>query len=295
MPKGLRMNLVVLAAVALVSCESGQGQADMSGQPQDLSADSSDFTEADWRGGETIGPLDRIETDGSGTYDMTGTWAEWEVGASVTQVPVLGEARTLGVAIMRWEVVQTGQNLTMRQELCDLTLVSDTDLATTIVPDSFINSVPIMDKTGTVQDQEGTYRFTMDLTPELYGVVLSDPLNEALPTSADDSRLFDQDGDGHPGMTVFITGVLDGAAYLAQRNLRALDGTFVGTDRIEGLMDWTQDQNVIDSDNEILASNPPTSKTDPDPQRSRFVAVRIPPNRDCAWLLANQKELFPQP
>lgn len=292
---GLHLGALLLAVVVWTSCDSsdsGNRQADgeeTKGEPGDARREDEPRMDLAW---EMVG----FDGDGNfGTYQMEGTWAEWEVGASVTQAPLIGETRTLGVALMRWVVTQTGEDLSIRQELCHLRLVSDQPLANTVVPDLFIKSVPLMEKTGRVTLEGTDHHFIMDLTPELYGVALDSPLDELLPTTADDPRVIDQDGDGHPGMTVFITGVLDGAAYIVQRNLRSLDGVFVTPDRIEGLMDWTQDQSVLGSDNQILASTPATSVTDPDPTKSRFVAIRIPADKDCAWLRAHEEELFPQP
>ena len=303
-PRGMlmRRTLLVLTTLVWTSCGSGDGGNGQEVGPDDSTLETADTTTGDdapVEPGSDVSPDggDRAADSGdilSGTFNMTGTWAEWEVGASITQVPVLGETHTLGVAVMRWVVTQEGETLAMRQELCGLTLLSDSDLATTVVPTSFITSVPVMDKTGTVALGDNGLHFTMDLTPELYGVTLEDPLSETLPTTVDDPRVFDQDNDGHPGMTVFITGILDCAAFVVQRNLRSLAGTFVNGDRIEGLMDWTQDQNILGSDNEILAANHPTSKTDPDASKSRFVVIRIPEDRDCAWLMAHQDELFPK-
>jgi hypothetical protein len=292
----LRLNLLLLATLAWTACENSSGNADIGNGMEDAPVASGDTLAGDDLGADQGGGADHSNGDGtSGRLpDMTGIWAQWEVGASITQVPVLGEVHTQGVAIMRWVVTQNGGTLAIQQELCTLLLISDSELAATIVPDAFIASVPLMDKTGSVEALGASFRFTMDLTPELFGVDLVDPLNDLLPTTADDPRVIDQDGDGHPGMTVFITGMMDGAAYVVQRNLRTLDGTFVSDDRIEGLVDWNQEQNVIDSDNEILAANPPSSITDPDPEKSPFVAVRIPEDWDCASLLARQDELFPQ-
>ncbi len=291
-PAGLIIAL--LLTFTWTSCDGGDeaGSGDLS-QVESDAEPVDEWPRADLSV-ESGGDGAMFDTGGtSGTFDMTGTWAEWEIGASITQAPLLGETRTQGVALMRWVVTQQGEKLSISQELCHLKLVSDTELATTVVPDLFIASVPLMEKTGTVTVKDTTHHFALDLTPELYGVALASPLDEPLPTTADDPRVIDQDGDGHPGMTVFITGVLDGAAYIVQRNLRSLEGAFVSTDRIEGLVNWTQDQNIIGSDNKILASNHPTSVTDPDPLKSPFIAIRIPEDKDCAWLRAHEQELFP--
>lgn len=74
------------------------------------------------------------------------------------------------------------------------------------IDDSFLQSLPAIAYSGTL-DAEG--KLAAGPQAVLLGVRLANPLTDALPTSASDSRIYDQDRDNKPGVSIKVdTGIL---------------------------------------------------------------------------------------
>lgn len=116
---------------------------------------------------------------------------------------------------------------------------------------------------------------------EVLGANLQRPDNESLPTVASDPRVLDQDGDGEPGVTISVRGLIDGEVFVAQKGWSELRPESVSVDRIAGRVIWRQMQTVLGASSRFLASGP-TTRPDPAPGANWFVAVRVPKGADCA-------------
>jgi len=119
---------------------------------------------------------------------------------------------------------------------------------------------------------------------DVVGATLTNADADALPTDADDLRVSDPDRDGNPGVTVLVRGMVDGEVYVVQRGRSSLRTSFVSSDRIEGVVDWSAEQNVLGASARVLR-NPPPTEPDPDPTRNRFVAVRLDAGATCTSVL----------
>jgi hypothetical protein len=122
------------------------------------------------------------------------------------------------------------------------------------------------------------------------GAKLTDVANEPLPTTSDDPRVFDQDLDGKPGVTVQVKGLLDGQIWLVQRGWQKGGCTLAGT-WCDGLLAWGDEQKILGADNPIL-KNPNPTKVHPDATQSFFRSTRIQPGTTCADILAQRAQLF---
>jgi len=121
----------------------------------------------------------------------------------------------------------------------------------------------------------------------------------------DDPRVYDQDNDGNPGVTVILTGTaLSGSLYAVQFQTTAISAVAVAPDRMEGALTFTSAQTVLGSDPTNLASLYKLggeSKADPVICNSSFVMVKVAdaPVADggaiaCEWVRANETALFGQ-
>jgi hypothetical protein len=167
----------------------------------------------------------------------------------------------------------------------------------------------------------------LNFTPsvEVAGAVI-DPAVETLPTSATDPRVIDEDGDGHPGITVTLSGSLvSGSLYSAQEQTTSALAIAVAPDRVEGVLTFFSTQNVLGSNPASLSdpsslvgaalTKPGTTSPDPTACNSTIVMVRIAAAPgggsvvdggdvngggvdggavSCEWVRANQDSLFPQ-
>jgi hypothetical protein len=224
--------------------------------------------------------------------EVPGTWAQLQVVSTFAQAPLIGQVNTLSKAVVHWQVEATDTGYSIVETVCELRLESDTDLATTIIPDAFINSILKAQKSFTLDFEQVPPVLHLPPVAQVHGALLEDPMNDAMPTTADDPRVIDQDGDGQPGMTVFVSGIIDGALYVVQRSISQGTGTVVAPGRVEGLFGWIQEQIVLGSDNPILDENVPQSGVDPDPTKSFFIAVRVQEGWTCSDIIAHRQELF---
>lgn len=138
-----------------------------------------------------------------------------------------------------------------------------------------------------VDHELGTYVATGHL--QLWGLKdLPEPMTTALPldrAAADKephrSRIFDMDEDGHIGITMKITGLVDGEVYAIQRKFIDLEGIVLGPDKTMGLSDNRYDTVVLGDDIAIYDPKDGSADKHPDPKRSWFHEVRIKEDANC--------------
>jgi len=142
-------------------------------------------------------------------------------------------------------------------------------------------------------EQTGSLHFESSTYVEVRGALLEDPVSDPLPTDPEDPRVIDQDEDGEPGMTVRITllGILEGETYVVQRMSYRLSGVVVGSDRIEGTIEWSDEQTVLGATNPLLKAET-VGTLDPDPAAHRFVMVRVDETWTCETLRERLGEIL---
>lgn len=216
-----------------------------------------------------------------------GIWAQREITVAWNDVPILGESRTENRVLVRIAISPEAPE-EAHIETCAIEIRGAPDAATqTVVPDAFVRAVEVQSRPVQV-DPDG--RFSGGRLVEIDGARLDRPSEDALPTTADDPRVTDPDADGHPGLTVRITGLVDGEVYVVQRRITTLTGTQEG-DRLHGRIEWAAEQNILGADNPAL-THPIPSRPDPDPALDVFDAQRVSKDRDCAWIRAHAEALF---
>lgn len=271
----------ILLMVALTSAGCRLGETDVlagRGDPYDAGM----FTDAS------------PEADGSsfeGGVDLTGAWAQMLVYGTVFNLPAIGQTEGATVTILHVNITGDGTSPYVAAQPCAVEIDNGTEIVETIIPERFIDALPLEEPPTTVGYEGSTMTYRQDRVLTLRGVKLEDPASDALPTDASDPRIFDQDEDGHPGMTVLITGLTDGEVYIIQRDWYELTGTAKSADWIDGLAEWSTEQVVLGSDNEILNAQTDSSPH-PEKARSYFRMTRVSDDDDCASILAKREALF---
>jgi hypothetical protein len=225
--------------------------------------------------------------------NLEGTWAMVQVYPQIAVLPFAGEVPRSSTVAQFVEVTQTGPLLTMIDTYC-FTIVDDgTPLVETAIPDRFMASLRPEPRTATLTEQTASVRFESSTYVEVRGAVLDNPAVDALPTDPKDPRVFDQDEDGNPGMTVRVTilGLVEGETHVVQRVSYRLNGALVEPDRIEGTIEWTDEQVVLGATNALLEADT-IGYPDPDPTASRFVMIRIDETWTCETLRERYEELL---
>lgn len=240
--------------------------------------------------GAGAGPVACEPTGGPEISDLTGTWAYREI--TTLRVTVPGYADQVNTHIVNTLLVQqtqTGSDVTFDASYCDQ-VTDDADLPVHIlIPDAFLAALEPFTRSGTFT--AGAYHMPVVFHSE--GVTLTEPDTEALPTDPSDPRVQDEDADGKPGLTLQVTGLLDGEIYVVQRASTELVGGAASEDALEGEVLFTSEQVILGSDPTNLKDLASSGTADTTKCASSFRAVRIPDGSDCAYVLANVATLFP--
>ena len=199
--------------------------------------------------------------------------------------------RTNTWALVRWK--QDGLAFSYIEDTCGVR----TDKvfgAETIYPDAFLRGIDVRHRAGTLQGLDPGAKVKIGPYAQQFGVKLTDPHKEPLPTSPEDPRIIDDDGDGHPGMTVTIRHPLVGTGhvYIAQRSVARLEGALQADGTIRGVIFTAPDMFKIGADKWWLNTDSP-QRQHPDPAQSPFLLVPVPDGTTCADVLRDKDRLFP--
>jgi hypothetical protein len=239
--------------------------------------------------GQAIGETGPSEV----ALDLSGVWAMVQITSEIAKIPIVGNRTRTTTTYLRLIIEQTGDALSILETNCGTNIDDGTVMVSTTIPDAFLRSLGVTERAAHLESVSEVDPSTGNPSPErrivfpwstqVLGARLEDPENDALPTDAADPRVFDQDNDGHPGMTVRveIMGLIGGEVYVVQRNRNRLIGTVVSPGFIQGTIEWETEQVILAASSPFLASGGQGSP-DPDPERNFFLARRIDPMLDCA-------------
>jgi hypothetical protein len=276
-------------ALTLTACGAGDA-ADPDGPSPDAgvgaSPDAAPQAEPD-AGPTTTDPAlaDEVEARIVGDYVME------QIVVTMQDLPIFGESEGSSTAIGAGSIRREGDGFVITERGCRVEAASGGGVTTTI-PDAIPRSVPPRDTPLILTRDGAAVRWQRPLVITLVGVHLDDPDAEPLPTEADDPRVWDQDEDGHPGVTVSVSGFASGDIYVVQRQRASYAGTLDDDGRLSGLVADTSEQSVIGSTNALLDQNIPTTPH-PDANRSRIRLVRVAEPYDCDRVVAEADTLFP--
>ncbi len=223
--------------------------------------------------------------------NLAGTWAQQVVTTAISDVPIVGEVVTRTVSLQKVDIAQTGPKLQMTTEVCDIQVHSSVDVIETKIPKRFVAAMGVVKRPAKLVERDGKFEFRVPQKYEVLGVKLRVPKSEHLPTGADDPRIYDQDKDGKPGMTVRVSGLIDGSLYIVHRGWDRLLGTITGKNRIAGKVQWDLEQVVVDSTS-VFLGNPPDSRAHPDASKNHFRMRRVNKGADCQTILQRRASLF---
>lgn len=181
--------------------------------------------------------------DDDAAFDVTGTFAQ--VSYSVVEIgglifldpdPQCVVAPSFGLV----RVEQQGMQVTTTAELCDIAMPSVNVVligeSRTWVDPSFVAAMNAAGGEVLTMEVGADGAFAPDvasLPPSVMGAELTGA-GEALPTSADDPRVRDDDGDGHPGVTIHNS--TQGDQYTVSRTrLLTMDGAVVDSDALDAV------------------------------------------------------------
>ena len=241
-----------------------------------------------------IGCLLMIGTAALGTTpDVAGTWAMLQVYPRIAELPLVGASAQDSYVVQLVDIEQDGLSLVMNDLYCFTFIREESSISSTEIPEAFMASLRPQPRTATLLETDEGFAFDQPNYIEVRGAILENPETDELPTDSEDPRVIDQDEDGFPGMTVNVSllGLMTEQIYVVQRVQYALQGTVISNDRIEGLIDWEDEQNVLAATSSLLMAGT-KSQQDPDPSKHFFVMLRAGETWTCEWLQENWRDVF---
>lgn len=229
--------------------------------------------------------------------DMTGWYAGKVSSRSLQTVGTLGTIRVLstvfGVAQVHADP-STGQ-LSMWQSGCHMEVVGEaTGLLEGItfeVPDPVVRGTRFDWVALTLAKVGSAYHWRTGVFDAAVGWARTDH-GEAIPTAASDQRVVDADGDGHPGVSIRVGGLLNTEIYVAQRQRFALEGDATEAARMVASNVDTSEQVVLGSASLLLTGVDIAVRKDVDSSDDVAVLVRTADRLSCDDLRAQAGTLF---
>ncbi len=225
--------------------------------------------------------------------DLSGTWAQLQVHASLSEIPVVGNIKSKTVSLLLMKIRQNSDELSLEIQPCDVSIDSDVKQVVTRVPRAMVQALGTSKVRATLARGNQHWRFEQQRHVSILGARLKNPSADMLPTWARDYRVVDADKDGNPGVTVEIDGMIEGAIYLVQRSITQLRGLVEDNDKVNGLVAWSTEQSILGATSRLLESQPAT-RPDPDSTRSYFQMRRVESTTTCSDLRKNAAKLFPK-
>lgn len=222
--------------------------------------------------------------------DLSGTWLMAQLTTTVSRVPVVGKVYAESRLLSLHQLQHAGERLYGEGRLCALELDSGTRLVRTALPLRAQSSLPAPRVDARVmRDERGQLGFWQPKQLLVVGARLRSPLTDPLPTRPDAPEVYDQDDDGHPGLTVEVRGIAPGRLFVVQRSWTELQGKQVSPDAFAGDLRFAHEQVVLDATSFLLRR---TLATEPLLSRSWFRLQRLSPDASCEGAVAYAKEWF---
>ena len=251
--------------------------------------------------------------------DLSGTWVVRMVGSQVVTPGFVSPYSTQSFYYLLMTIKQTGTAVVADGRYCDrIEIDSPKSIAPVTIPARWAHTEKPIHRTGKFAlGNDGIFVLDSPSAEDspLVEIAGADPAVASLPTSADDPGVVDEDRDGHPGITVTLSGSLvSGSLYTAQKQTTSVHAIAVAPDRVEGSLAFSSIQNVLGSDPASLTdpnslvgaalTKPGTTSPDPTLCNSTYVMVKIAGapgggvdgggGVSCEWVRANEASLFSQ-
>lgn len=222
--------------------------------------------------------------------DLTGTWAQLVVHRSLSAIPVVGDVASETTTRLLVTLSQQGDEVRASAKVCGMR-IDGSKLVRTSIPTALVRAMPEQRWQSKISASDGRLELGPWARWDVLGARLSAPDSEKLPTEASDARVFDQDGDGKPGVTVAVRGMIDGEIFVTQKGWSELRPERVTADSISGSVRWRQTQTILGASSRFLFSGPAT-RPDPKPEANWFSARRITSGASCAEVSALPASFF---
>lgn len=223
--------------------------------------------------------------------DLSGRWARVEVTTALSDVPMIGGITSKTTSVVLLDVHKDAEGFSVEERVCNIENETLGGMVRARFPRAFLKAVSGSKTPARLVQTSSGLRYVEDRPLRVRGARLADSEAEDLPTRPDDPRIEDSDEDGRPGLTVKVEGMVEGEIYVVQRDKSALAGQVRDGRRIEGLVDWQAEQQVLGASRSMLETNP-DNRPHPEKSKSWFRMRRVPRSATCDQVLRRVPRLF---
>lgn len=222
---------------------------------------------------------------------MAGRYAHYDVVAYDGETPN-GPLSTFVISYGFTDLVIEDGQLVQYDRFCHAEHKANQNMTTTF-PDAATRAIQPRSTVVDVYEEDGVWKLWRPATPTLIGIG-GDP-DLPLSMNPDDPLVTDDDNDGKPGVTVFVTlfGFIEGEIYIARREIFENELALYADGTLRGAVVDRSEQLVLGASLEIL--NVPNNPDQwDDPGLNPVILVPVPDDFDtCDELMANRDALFP--
>jgi hypothetical protein len=220
-------------------------------------------------GGPDAGQVDVVETQARVLPTMDGIWLQYNQVS--TCVDIVFSEETFKRDLFLVETIQDDFGvLEEHWTACEIELSPVLGLQPSVTPALLSTSYPITTRGGLVSGTILGSGYVSAALAELWGLDLTDPVNEPLPDDPDDPSIVDSDRDGRPGATLVFGDFCE--SFVAQRTLTYYVGEYTAPDRIEGEAISGNKQLLIGATESLCEATYEVRSNHP---RSSFVRIRV--------------------
>ena len=189
------------------------------------------------------------------------------------ELPVVGLARSTSYMYKILTVRESDGLFNAEEQTCFIRMETEGPAAPSI-PMALVDSIPIIRMPLKITQQDGDWQWERSRSGLVIGAQVEDPLSDPLPTEESDARVYDQDRDGYPGVTLNVSGLIEGDIYSVIRYVDTLSGGITSDGVWEGSTHDESEQIVIGASQDILNVNVTPVAVD-DPSLNVVTAISI--------------------
>ncbi|MCB9853327.1 MAG: hypothetical protein H6819_09555 [Phycisphaerales bacterium] len=222
---------------------------------------------------------------------MAGRYAHYDIVAYDGETPN-GPLSTFVISYGFTDLVIEDGELVEYDRFCHAEYKANQPFVTTF-PDEATQAIQPRSAVVDVYHENGAWKIRRPATPTLIGID-GDP-DQPLTNDPHDPLINDDDNDGKPGVTVFVTlyGLIEGEIYIARREIFQNEMTLYADGSLQGVVIDDSEQLVLGASLDLL-NTPNNPDQWGDLGLSPIILVPIPADIDtCEELMAMRDSLFP--
>lgn len=237
----------------------------------------------------TSAPLLNAEDLAEAKLTFEGTFALQVLTTTEQEIPVVGLTRSSSTAKKLLTVREINGRFLTEETFCAINMFTEGPAAPA-VPAELVTYIPTVESQLYVEKVGSQWQWERIKSGTILGARLDRPLTDLLPESADEDSVWDQDMDGQPGVTLTVSGLIEGEIYTVIRYVDTLNGYVEGEQWLGHTQDETE-QVIVGASQEVLLLNVTPQVVD-DPDLNIATVYRLEEGDDCTTVLnrLNQDE-----